>query len=382
MKRSKQILKILAIIILSISCSSKSGLVVEIPELTEGEIKLIYATPNQIETKQEEVLASTSFTAGKAQIVLDTISFDKKIKDCTMIILSADNQFATTLPLPLEKGKTLTVKISGIDKYIAKEDYFKTTYSGTKKAESFSKFYNELMEENRKFLKEPEKQKEILTKQSEIYKTYIEQNPESGLAYSLLIGQMTQFKLNEQNPIIDLCSNLCLSVEGENAWAEYLCKILAERQKRALSSSILSFNAIDRDEKEYTERDIKPHDYVLVCFWASWCKPCKEELPQLKKLYEKYNSLGLEIVNISVDTNPMEWLEYTKANPLPWLSLWGNGHELTAKYDFQTIPFNIIADKDGKVIKRELYGEEIDKAIEELFLSKTIASPRKRKNTQ
>ena len=367
MKRSKQILKILAIIILSISCSSKSGLVVEIPELTEGEIKLIYATPNQIETKQEEVLASTSFTAGKAQIVLDTISFDKKIKDCTMIILSADNQFATTLPLPLEKGKTLTVKISGIDKYIAKEDYFKTTYSGTKKAESFSKFYNELMEENRKFLKEPEKQKEILTKQSEIYKTYIEQNPESGLAYSLLIGQMTQFKLNEQNPIIDLCSNLCLSVEGENAWAEYLCKILAERQKRALSSSILSFNAIDRDEKEYTERDIKPHSYVLVCFWASWCKPCKEELPQLKKLYEKYNSKGLEIVNISVDTNPMEWLEYTKANPLPWLSLWGNGHELTAKYDFQTIPFNIIADKDGKVIKRELYQEEIDKAIEELF---------------
>lgn len=367
MTKFRGILKIAVIIFAFISCTNKSGLIIEVPEIQTGEIRIIYATPDQIDSKQEEILKNISFTDGKANIKLDSISFDKKIKDCTMILTNSDNTFVTTLPVPLEKGKTLTVKISGIDKYIAREDYFTTTYSGSKKAEAFSRFYNELMEENRKLLKEQEKQKEILSRQSEIYKTYIEQNPESGLAYSLLIGQMTQFKLNEQNPIIDLCSNLCLSVEGENAWAEYLCKILAERQKRALSSSILSFNAIDRDEKEYTERDIKPHNYVLVCFWASWCKPCKEELPQLKKLYEKYNSKGLEIVNISVDTNPMEWLEYTKANPLPWLSLWGNGHELTAKYDFQTIPFNIIADKDGKVIKRELYQEEIDKAIEELF---------------
>ncbi len=367
MIRSKQLLKLLATIILFVSCSNKSKLVVEIPELTTGEIKVIYATPNQIDSKQEEVLATSFLANGKVEIALDTISFDKKIKDCTMIIQSKEQQFATTLPLPLEKGKTITIKVSGIDKYIAGEDYFTTTYSGSKKAEEFSKFYNELMEQNRQLLKTPDQQKAIYSKQVEIYKSYIDKNQESGLVYSLIIGQMMQFKLNEQNPIIDLCSNLCLNVEEENIWAEYLCKILAERQKRALSSSILSFNAIDRDEKEYTERDIKPHDYVLVCFWASWCKPCKEELPQLKKLYEKYNSLGLEIVNISVDTNPMEWLEYTKANPLPWLSLWGNGHELTAKYDFQTIPFNIIADKDGKVIKRQLYGEEIDKAIEELF---------------
>ncbi|MEE0266755.1 MAG: TlpA disulfide reductase family protein [Bacteroidales bacterium] len=349
------------------SCSSKSELVIEVPELSQGEITIIYATPDQIDSRQQETLKTVQITNGKAQIVFDTISFDKKIKDCTMIISSASNQFATTIPLPLEKGETLTIKISGIDKYIKREDFLKTTYSGSKKAESFSKFYNDLMEQNRLLIKNPQTSKDIYTKQSELYKTYISENSESGLVYSLLIGQLMQFKLNDQNPIIDLCSNLCLSVEEGNIWANYLCKILAERQKRAFSSSILSFNAIDKDEKEYTERDIKPHKYVLVCFWASWCKPCKEELPQLKKLYEKYNSKGLEIVSISVDLQPMEWLEFTKTNPLPWLSLWGNGHELTAKYDFQTIPFNIIADENGKVIKRELYKEEIDKAIEELF---------------
>lgn len=354
-------------IILFASCSGNAHLTVEVPEIQEGKIEIIYATPEQIDSKQEETLKTISFTNGKSQIQLDSISFDKKTKDCTLLITNKEEDFITTLPIPLEKGENITITISGIDKYKQKEDYLTVTYSGTKKAERFSKLYNDLMEQNRILLKNPQTQKEVLAKQAEIYKTYIEENPESGLVYSLLIGQLMQFKLDEQNPIIDLCSNLCLTVEGENSWAEYLCKILAERQKRALSSSILSFTALDKDEKEYTEKDIPPHKYVLVCFWASWCKTCKEELPQLNKLYKKYNSQGLEIVNISVDTNPMDWLNYTKENPLPWLSLWGNGHELTAKYNFQTIPFNIIVNKEGKVIKRELYGEEIDKAIEELF---------------
>lgn len=367
MTKIKLIFKLVISVIFFASCSGNGELVLEVPEIQEGEIQLIYATPEQINISQEEVIKSQSFTNGKIQIDLDSVSFDKKTKDCSLIIRGKDNIVLGPIPTLLEKGETVTIKISGIDKYYKKEDFYSITYSGTKKAVAFSKFYNDLIDQNRILLKDQTQKKEVYTKQAEIYKAYIEENPESGLVYSLLIGQLMQFKLTDQNPIIDLCANLCLTVEGENPWAEYLCKLLAERQRIALSSSILSFTALDKDENEYTERDIKPYKYALVCFWASWCKPCKEEIPQLKNLYKKYNSLGLEIVSISVDTNPMDWLNYTKENPLPWLSLWGDGHELTAKYNFQTIPFNIIVDKDKKVIKRELYGEEIDKAIEELF---------------
>lgn len=376
MKRISLLFTLFIVIVVFASCSSKSELVIEVPELSQGEITIIYATPDQIDSRQQEILKTVQISNGKAQIVFDSISFDKKIKDCTILIADTSKQFAYGIPLPLEKGETLTIKISGVDKYLQKEDYLKITYSGSKKAEEFSKFYNDLMEQNKILLSAPEKTKKVYAKQAEIYKTYIEENKESGLVYSLMIGQLMQFKLDEQNPIIDLCSNLCLNVEEGNVWANSLCKILAERQKRAFSSSILSFTALDKDEKEYTENDIPPHKYVLVCFWASWCKPCQEEIPQLKELYKKYNSKGLEIVSISVDYPPMKWLEYTKANPLPWLSLWGEGYKLTAKYNFQNIPFNIIVDKDKKVIK-QLYAEEyrvgeeyrkaIDKAIEELF---------------
>ena len=142
---------------------------------------------------------------------------------------------------------------------------------------------------------------------------------------------------------------------------------MKDRRKKALSSSVLSFSALDADEKTITERDIKPYEYVLVCFWASWCKPCREELPLLKQLYKEYNSKGLEIVSISVDTNPAEWLEFVKQNPLPWLSLIGNGRELTSRYDFEMIPMNMIADKEGRIIKRDLFKDDIRKAVSELF---------------
>lgn len=367
MKRLTFLLTLFTTFIVCISCSNDTTLIVEIPELSQGEIQLINLRAEQVNSSQEELIKSQTFTDGKIEINLDTLSFDKKTKDCSIIIKGKDSVVLGPILTLLEKGKTITIKISGVDKYIEGKDFLQITYSGSKNVESFSKFYNDLMNQNKILFKEPTKKKEVYTKQAEIYKTYIEENPESGLAYSLLIGQLMHFKIDDQNPIVDLCSDLSLKVEEDNAWANSSSKILAERQKRAFSSSILSFTALDKDEKEYTENDIPPHKYVLVCFWASWCKPCKEEIPQLKKIYEKYNSQGLEIVSISVDLNPMEWLEYTKANPLPWLSLWGSGHELTAKYDFQKIPFNIIVDKEKKVIKRELYGEEIDKAIEELF---------------
>lgn len=367
MKRLTFLLTLFTTFIVCISCSNDTTLIVEIPELSQGEITLIYSTPEQIDLQQQEILKTTQLTKGKSQITFDTISFDKKIKDCILLIQDTSKQFACRVPVPLEKGKTITIKISGVNKYIEGKDFLKTTYSGSKQVEGFSKFYNELMEQNSILFKNPKNTKEVYTKQSEIYKKYITENKESGLAYSLLIGQLMQFKLDEQNPIIDLCSNLCLNEEEGNVWANSLCKILAERQRIAFSSSILSFTALDKDGKEYTERDIKSHKYVLVCFWASQSEPCQEEIPQLKELYEKYNSKGLEIVSISMDYPPMKWLEYTKANPLPWLSLWGEGYKLTAKYNFQNIPFNIIVDKDKKVIKRELYGKEIDKAIEELF---------------
>ena len=127
MKRISLLFTLFIVIVVFASCSSKSELVIEVPELSQGEITIIYATPDQIDSRQQEILKTVQISNGKAQIVFDSISFDKKIKDCTILIADTSKQFAYGIPLPLEKGETLTIKISGIDKYLQKEDLAKTS---------------------------------------------------------------------------------------------------------------------------------------------------------------------------------------------------------------------------------------------------------------
>ncbi len=360
------LLAVLAVGLL-VSCSQETAVELEIPEITQAEVLIVHADPDQIEAGLQDTLAVGRLEQGKYAVVFDTLSSKFKRLDCTILIRANDGAFAVPMPLPLEKGETTRLKLSSVNDFIAGKSYIKAIYEGSDYAEAFSDFFNKLFTEYERLNLHPEEAKQIYDRQVSLYKTIFEEYPDCGLAYSLLIGQIVQGNSRESNPVTDYASELCLDVDYSNLWANYLCNVMKDRQKQALSSSVLSFTAYDIDEKLFTERDIKPHKYVLVCFWASWCKPCREELPLLKQLYKEYNEKGLEIVNISIDTTPAEWVEFSKRNPLPWLSLIANGREVTARYDFEMIPMNLIADSTGKVIKRELYGEDIRKAVSELL---------------
>ncbi len=350
-----------------VSCSKETSLVMEIPELTEGKVLVIYANPEQIEAGMQDTLVSAAFTNGRFEAVFDTLAFESDYGDCSLIITDKQQKFSCNLPVPMRKGKKTSMKIGGLNSFLKGESYLRTTYSGNDYAEDFSDFFNKLITETENLQKHPEKAKQIYEKQVALYKEMLKEYPASGATYSLMIGQIIRTSATDANPLSDYCSELCLDVDYKNKWAVYLGNVMKDRQKKALSSSALSFTALDINEKVFTEREIKPHKYVLVCFWASWCKPCREEIPLLKELYKKYNAKGLEIVSISIDTNPAEWSAYVKGNPLPWLSLIGNGREITSRYDFEMIPMNMIADKEGRILKRELFGNDIRKAVEELM---------------
>ena len=110
--------------------------------------------------------------------------------------------------------------------------------------------------------------------------------------------------------------------------------------------------------------------YILVDFWASWCGPCKAEMPNVVKCYHKYKDRGLDIVSISLDNNKDRWVKAIDEWGMPWhhmSDLKGWDCEGAKVYGVTGIPHMMLLDKDGKILARGLYGESLYAKLAEIF---------------
>ena len=109
---------------------------------------------------------------------------------------------------------------------------------------------------------------------------------------------------------------------------------------------------------------------VLIDFWASWCGPCRKELPNVKRCYEKYKSKGFEIYGVSLDKERDAWIEAMSEEGLTWpqvsdLKFWQS--EAVAIYAIESIPFTVLIGKDGKILATDLRGANLDKKLAEVL---------------
>ena len=111
--------------------------------------------------------------------------------------------------------------------------------------------------------------------------------------------------------------------------------------------------------------------YVLLDFWASWCPPCREENPNLVKVYKKYHNKGFEIYQVSLDKNRDAWLKGIEEDQLHWvhvsdLQFWNS--IVVPVYNIQGIPLSYLLDKEGRIIAQNLRGDLLEQKLKETLI--------------
>ncbi|MFY9150679.1 MAG: TlpA disulfide reductase family protein [Prolixibacteraceae bacterium] len=197
-------------------------------------------------------------------------------------------------------------------------------------------------------------------------KNFVKENSASVVsAYIALIQLANQVEGDELDSIAS-------KFAPEIAASEYVIKIkeiVAEQKKTAIGVVAPDFTMNDPEGKPVQLSSLRGK-VVMIDFWASWCGPCRQENPNVVKLYDQYHSKGFEILGVSLDRSKDDWINAIKDDNLKWihvsdLQYWQNA---TARlYGVNAIPQTYLLDQDGKIIAKGLRSEELAKKLAELF---------------
>lgn len=193
---------------------------------------------------------------------------------------------------------------------------------------------------------------------------FIANHPNSFFSIYLIAGR-TAMGYNQVKPLYDMLS--------PSAKASFMGKDLAKKldnlKKSLLGTQMTEFTQADTAGHAVNFSDFKGK-YVLVDFWASWCAPCRAEMPNVLKIYNAYKDKGFTVLGVSLDTKSANWKKAIRDDKMPWTQLsdlkgWKNA--VSSGFGIESIPSNLLIDPSGKIIARDLIGAALENKLKQLL---------------
>lgn len=131
-------------------------------------------------------------------------------------------------------------------------------------------------------------------------------------------------------------------------------------------------------------KNLGPQDFkgkiLVLDFWASWCGPCRQEIPHLKEAFEAYNEKGVEFLSVSIDKDGNAWRKAMKDENMPWAQVQAPkaGKDVMKLYQFSGIPYILVLDQEGRIVGKNLRGQKLMDKLEEMVnggAKKSVAMP-------
>lgn len=171
-----------------------------------------------------------------------------------------------------------------------------------------------------------------------------------------------------------LQQELIVAYGEDNYHAKYIGALIERfnvNQSVSIGNIFKEVNSMDLEGKAIKlSSKLGAGKYVLLEFWASWCAPCRKEIPNLKHDFAEYHEKGFDIFGISIDKKEDAWRKASKDEQFPWTNTHNQaeaGKDAQKAYNVSAIPANFLIAPDGKIIARDLRGSRLTEKLEELL---------------